>query len=375
MDETKINMNSSKNSDIFIIELISGLSLGGAERLVAELSSELIANSYKLKLVSLSKNTEMLGQYPGLYDYALMLGISRNPFTFVRGVIKLLQLSYRHQKLVVHAHMFHALVVAVVLKIALPRVQIIFTSHSYFGFSWFRRLFIKSTKCFRSADVIFADGQHPDMNASVVKIIPNFAPRIMSCDVFDSVGGARRESTVFAYIGRMIDIKNPLAIIKSFELLPDGDSQLLLIGEGPLESVAIDYVKSRNLQGRVNVLGPRNDIKAVLENIDVLVMASDWEGLPMIILEAGSRGLTVIAPPVGAIPQILGDGCGYLCSPNDLADVMHFVLGNKIDAKIRGQRLQERIKDRYSVESALSSHLDLYCNCLDSSVTKGLDDE
>ena len=80
----------------------------------------------------------------------------------------------------------------------------------------------------------------------------------------------------------------------------------------------------------VEFLGWQDDVGAVIHDLDILVLASKREGLPRVILEAFSAGLTVLAPPVGGIPEAVEEGfTGFLAhssGPEALAAKLREVL-------------------------------------------------
>src|SRR6185295_14013841 len=68
------------------------------------------------------------------------------------------------------------------------------------------------------------------------------------------------------------------------------------------------YAQSHHLSGRVHFLGKRDDVPSVLAASDVFVLASDWEGNPLAVMEAMAAGLPVIATEVGGIPELVRSG-------------------------------------------------------------------
>jgi glycosyltransferase involved in cell wall biosynthesis len=68
----------------------------------------------------------------------------------------------------------------------------------------------------------------------------------------------------------------------------------------------------------VRFLGVRDDVPDLMEAADALVLPSRWEGLGLVILEAASSLLPVVATAVGGIPEIVKDGrTGFLVASND----------------------------------------------------------
>ena len=85
----------------------------------------------------------------------------------------------------------------------------------------------------------------------------------------------------------------------------------------------------------------------------------------MVVLEAGSYGLGVISSPVGAIPDLLKSGRGFLVEPLDLSNTMKKVVKNPHLCRDSGLKLQSYIIDRFSLESSVDRHLKFYKEALD----------
>ena len=80
----------------------------------------------------------------------------------------------------------------------------------------------------------------------------------------------------------------------------------------------------------------------------------------MVILEAGAAALPVIAPGVGAIPELLAGDCGYVTELPKLAAAMKEVAADREGAIQRGQRLFSRVSARFSLDSVADRHVSLY---------------
>ena len=65
------------------------------------------------------------------------------------------------------------------------------------------------------------------------------------------------------------------------------------------------------------LLGERNDVYDVLRAMDILLICSDHEGIPMVMLEAMALGVTVVSRKVGGIPEVIRDGVNGILVPSD----------------------------------------------------------
>lgn len=179
---------------------------------------------------------------------------------------------------------------------------------------------------------------------------------------------------LLAIIGRLALQKNHRALWDALALLPeDLRSKLhcLVVGSGPLASQLQLDVKELGLQGSVSFLGERDDIPAILKAIDLLVLPSHWECLPIVILEALAAGCPIVATKVGGVPEVL-DGLGWpLVPPGDpkglaeaITGVFHMPEAKRNDIVETGRRL---VIERFSKEASVAEVEKLYHSLLSSS--------
>jgi glycosyltransferase involved in cell wall biosynthesis len=96
----------------------------------------------------------------------------------------------------------------------------------------------------------------------------------------------------------------------------------------------------------VHVLGPRDDIAQLLAAIDVLILTSDAEGLPGVLIEAQMAGCPIVTVPVGGVRELVDDGeTGVVTEHVDATELADRVVGLLRDPKLRA-RLGERARRR-----------------------------
>jgi glycosyltransferase involved in cell wall biosynthesis len=147
------------------------------------------------------------------------------------------------------------------------------------------------------------------------------------------------------------------------------DVTFLLVGGGPLESEIRNRVRARGLSNRVLMPGFRPDGRRLVAAMDVFLMTSEFEGLPIAMLEAMTLGKPVVATRAGGIPEVLADGNGgLLASVGAIDDLSSCVLQLLEDAERRarmGAAAAVRVESRYHLKRRVKAIESLYAQLLD----------
>jgi len=133
--------------------------------------------------------------------------------------------------------------------------------------------------------------------------------------------GIRDDALVVGTVGRMDYQKAPEILIEAVSRLTLA-AMLVWAGDGPLLEAARQQVAALGLQDRILLLGNRADVPAILPAFDVFAMASRYEGLPCVIVEAQQSGIPVVATAVNAVPDVVIPGESGLLVPPGRADLL-----------------------------------------------------
>lgn len=189
------------------------------------------------------------------------------------------------------------------------------------------------------------------------------------------------DARVVGMIGRFSRPKNHRMLIESLSAVRERVPNLLVLlaGDGELEEEIRNLARSSGLEGAVRFLGLRRDIPAILTALDILVIPSLWEGLPIVLLEAMAFGTPVVATRVGGIPDVLTDGVtGVLAEPDaaSFADRLSWALENPTEMERMSKAAFALAKNRYDVRQTAKSYVDLYRSTLRTrSFRRGLQDD
>ncbi len=344
-----------------VLLLSTGLQVGGAERVVLDLARAYVDRSVPTMVVALANDRQLLDQIDTCGINISFLGMRKTPAGLVSAARTLARLIRSAGIDIVHAHMPHAALVASATRLLHGvSVPIVHTSHSS-RFNPTLALPLRLTRRLRDVDVLFTPSQHEALNTARTVVIPN---GIRLPAPATTASRANRAGPVLIFVGRLTDEKNPAALVNAFAALHRSGSApgavLKIVGDGPLRHDIARQVARLGLTDTVSLLGLRSDVADLLADADLFVMSSRFEGLPLAVLEAGAAGVPVIAPPVGALPWLLADQCGFLAHPEQLAKTMAEVLANRTEAGHRAAKLRARILERYSLDRAVADHLLLY---------------
>ncbi len=170
-----------------------------------------------------------------------------------------------------------------------------------------------------------------------------------------------------ACIGRFVPLKQQSLLVDVLAMLDDTTRQklhLYLFGNGPQFNAIKDKVVQLNLSASISLPGSISPIYPHLSQMDVLVMPSDQEGLPMTLLEAMSLNIPIIAHAVGGIPQLLDNGtCGLLVNNHSVTgyqDAILKMLNNRDELQTFASNAFERVSNHYSINKSVQAYISLY---------------
>ena len=181
--------------------------------------------------------------------------------------------------------------------------------------------------------------------------------------------GIPQEAVVALMVANLRPLKRAPDFIRAVNEARETCPELVgvLVGDGPERGLVDQLAGSNHV---VRVLGYREDVPRLLAAADVLVLASEYEALPMAILEAMAAGLPVLATRVGGIPTVVSEGeTGLLVAPGDVPALRDGLVRLAGDAGLRhslGAEGRRRCLESWSAERMIDSYL----HVMDDAVTR-----
>ncbi|QDU38393.1 Putative teichuronic acid biosynthesis glycosyltransferase TuaC [Maioricimonas rarisocia] len=145
--------------------------------------------------------------------------------------------------------------------------------------------------------------------------------------------GEPLDRPLLLWVGRMVDVKNPVMLLQAARRLAEADFafRLALVGDGPLRAMLEAFVREHDLQDRVRFVGAvaQTELPDWYRAADVTLLSSHSEGLPNVLRESLACGTPFVSTQVGSVPEIAESQVSILVEPGNasaLADGVISVL-------------------------------------------------
>ena len=168
-------------------------------------------------------------------------------------------------------------------------------------------------------------------------------------------------------VARFSHQKNNMELIRAVEQINKLCScslQLNMVGDGPLLSEAQAYVTSHHLENDVHFLGRRTDVDDILNQNDIFCLISNYEGLPISIIEAMRARMPIIASDVGGVNELVQDGVNGFLIPrgniSELVEKLKYILEHKELIKFMGEASRKIYEEECTADRMNQKILSVY---------------
>lgn len=230
--------------------------------------------------------------------------------------------------------------------------------------SIFRKRYALSISCSRIAKKHYIQYNKRVKKENIV-VLPNaidFSEIPKNLKVLDN-----SKKTKLLFIGRLEKAKRIDLMIGVIEKTVKVHKDIILniIGDGALRKELESLTKSKGLENHIKFLGYKNNVYDYLNTADIFLLTSDYEGLPMVLLEAMAMKKIVITTNVGGISELIKDGkTGFLIDKGDPTRFSERLIGvidnlRAIKKKI-GKETYGLVKKDYNLKGYMESLEKLY---------------
>lgn len=281
-----------------------------------------------------------------------------------------------------HSHGYRCDIVdsRVAQQLAIPRVS---TQHGFTGGDLRNRLYewLQRREARRMDAVIAVSRAMGDLLAASnvarerLHVVPNaYSPRTH----FTERSAARRElglpvdAYVIGWVGRLTAEKGADVLVDAMALLKGEPVIASFIGDGS-QRQSLTARSTSKAAGKVYWHGLVLDASRLLRAFDVFVLSSRTEGTPMVLFEAMSAGIPIVATRVGGVPDVLRREDALLVDaddPESLASAIRETMRNPETARARAASARARLAAEYAVAPWVERHTTIYRQILRNAISQ-----
>jgi glycosyltransferase involved in cell wall biosynthesis len=370
--------NLGRNADRprVAIQLISTGGFYGAERTLLELATFLRDQGWDSRIVALEGDGSA-----ELIRRAAEQGISGEAYVAAGrlGLLPMLrrlrETLARESRAIVHSHGYKPDVLLAALGVP-RRLACFATCHSWYSETLkLKALEYVDKLAVRRFDHVVAVSEdiHRDLRASgtrtdrLSKIANGISVPALEAHIRDAIRSEWKLAPgekLIVQIGRLAKSKRNEWLLKAFSTLAgDFEAKVALVGDGEERAGLAAFTRSAGIEDRVIFAGYRRDAAAIMAAADVLVISSNKEGLPIVVLEAMAVGCPIIATAVGSIPETLSPESAWIVPVDDnmaLVRALREALGEDVLARARATQAKSVFLRSYARDVMGRRYLDLY---------------
>ncbi|HBM91449.1 MAG TPA: glycosyltransferase family 1 protein [Rhodospirillaceae bacterium] len=278
---------------------------------------------------------------------------------------------------ILHAHSSKAGALARLVGVFFPAMRVIYTPHAFVtmasGASRFYGLIEKVLSFFTDFIIVVSEGERKHASCDLgisehrIKVIPNGVslPFLATRGEARSRMGYSEKEKVVGFVGRLSSQKNPTRLVEAFALaaVEHKNLRLAVVGSGSLLEQLKKKAEIYGVSERIKIWEGQ-DARLFMSGFDVLFCSSDYEGLPLVFIEALQASIPIVSTPVGGTPECVLQGkTGFVAKDfetGSLAFALKSYLQLDVTACKEMAAAALRQGDFFTVRRMTASTLDFY---------------
>lgn len=359
-----------------VLQLMTDSKIGGAERVALCLAKGMNKERFNITVCCLAGKGPIMEEMEKGGIKAYSLGMA-NKWDFFRA-LKLISLLKSLNIQILHSHLFHANLLARLIG-RLMGVPIIISTEHIMGLEGRWRLFLNRITC-GLVDMFIAVSfavkefmiKNIGIKSSKITVVQN-GIEYEGFQVFDSVKenkisefAFKQDDKIVGTVARIHKQKGHIYLLSAAkEVVKEvPEAKFLIVGDGPLKNDMEKVSVNLGIAKNVIFTGFYKDIPGILSILDVFVLPSLWEGLPITILEAMAMKKAVIATDVSGNPEVVADNVtGILIpakNPHSLAQaIIKLIKDEGLRVKM-GEAGYNRVRQFFNVNKMVDETAAIY---------------
>lgn len=387
--------------EIRVLQIIKGLDIGGinggSDKFAVDLGEQLVKSGCKVDLcVFFETNTESeknwfkLAESKGLNPFfaSKWSGINKFPnyFRAAKSFLKFEDI-YRHQ--ILHSHFHLGTYVALYVKMKNNTTVVLRTAHNTRewgvgpiekvkeGLSDFVYTYgLDSEAGVSQAIVENLSGQFFRKVKKKRAILIHNGMLMPGLNQSNSLYPTKHKVFTIGSVGRLAEQKGYSYLLSAMPRVLEShpETRLVLLGDGVLRSQLEEQSRQLGINNNILIAGMVDNVSEWLQEFDLFVSSSLWEGLPTVIMEAMTAGLPVIATDIPGTREMISDGVNGRLIPSGDPTLLADAIIEMIDKPQMRQdfcKTSQVLVKRFSIEEIAKTYLELYETLLTRSEKKG----
>ncbi|HVB96817.1 MAG TPA: glycosyltransferase [Chloroflexota bacterium] len=383
----------NRNAPIRISHVLTNLDLGGTQVILLQCLRHLDSKQFDHNIFSLNGRStafdagrlrRQLGELAPIYDVNLRETIHPGDVTGI------LRLAWRLRQLrpdIVHTYHFRGMVYGTLAARLAGIPAVVCSDHALSSTGiegktrdWRARQAYRLIGRLASQMVTVSEATRREMIAwggispARVEVIPNgvdYPPSPVDRAAVRQRLGIAPDCSLVVAAGRLDPIKGFDHLIAAAPLLPDSLAiQILIAGGGPEHDHLAHFIRQLQVEDRVHLLGPIDNVPELLAAADVVAMTSRSETFGLVAAEAMASGTAVVASAVGGLPELIEPGrSGVLvpyAHPRALGEAIVDLIRRPDLRRQLARNGQERIRESFTVSQMADRYAKLYCQLVEA---------
>lgn len=348
-----------------ILHIISSAAAGGAEVYARDLSIEMAKSGHQVFIVFLDRASEagrdlsfetsflnQLQQHDIEFDF-IGQKARKNP---LKGVLALRKFVKNFKPDVVHSHLYYGAVFALFLT----GVKRVYTHHNIRLRA--NKHIYKLLDLRTDAYIGICDACKRLLESVTKGTVHHIDNGVDESRIIKKEHYLETDPVKLVFVGRLSEQKNISLLLEAAARVKGHDFLVMIAGEGAFLPELKALAERLGISSKVRFLGNVIDVKSLLNESDVFVMSSAWEGLPIAQIEATLAGLPVLVTNVGGCSEIVtsvGNGIVVEVDLDEYSSALEKLVN---DYALRLQFHENAMKNSwiYSITTSVDKHLDVY---------------
>ncbi len=359
-------MDEISQNELTIVQFTWGLRLGGQERVVVDLAKAFQAASYNSMVATTQFEGELAQElrHSGIDVFCFGLKKSYNPF----GLPRIINYLKNNHVNVIISHGRSGCLLPKLAGIYLKRPVLIHVEHTLNSGGWLASKRINQLVFNKMDRCVCVSGAVRDAFLSLFQI-PSNKLRVIhnGIDTTRFSPNSKKIKSELQRVGIIANFEQAKGHVYFIEAAAQvarvfPNVEFVLVGDGTLRKSMQMLAKEKGLTEQCRFLGRQSDIKRILNQLDIFVLSSIVEGLPISLLEAQALGVPAVATSAGGIPEVITHGeNGLLVPPRDaesLASAILVLLQNEKLRATQAVNAQIRAVEQFSLARTSQHYLE-----------------